>query len=79
MTFPRPLLHLAVFLPALLWMNGCTVISVVDTAVGVAATAVKVTAKVAETAVDVTAAGVKAATSSNDEPPKPPSDQPAPE
>ena len=57
---PRVLLTL--FGVALLCgVSGCAVITVVDTAVDVAATAVKVGATVVETTVDVAATGVKAA------------------
>lgn len=50
--------------------QGCSVLTVVDATVSVAATAVKAGATVAGAAIDVTAAGVRAATAP-DEPEKP--------
>jgi hypothetical protein len=49
-------------------LSACSVFTVVDTAVDVAATTVKVGATVVETTVDVAAAGVKAATQSASSP-----------
>lgn len=48
-------------------LSGCAVVSVVDAAVTVGATAVSVGATVVGTAVDVTAAGVRAATGTDDD------------
>lgn len=48
-------------------LNACSVISVADAAVTVAATTVKVGAAVVGTTVDVAAAGVKAVVGSDDE------------
>ena len=47
-------------------LSGCAVVAVADAAVTVGATAVKVGANVVGAAVDVTRAGVRAVTSSND-------------
>lgn len=52
---------------ALICLNGCAVIAVADAAVVVAATTVKVGAKVVGTTVDVASAGVKAVAGSSDE------------
>lgn len=46
----------------ILWCTGCAVVAVADAAVSVAATTVKVGAKVVGTTVDVGAAGVRAVT-----------------
>ncbi|MBC3936531.1 hypothetical protein H8K47_14265 [Undibacterium sp. CY7W] len=51
----------------LIALNGCTVIAIADAAVS---TTVKVGSAVVGTAVDVTAAGVKAVTNSNEKPAK---------
>ncbi len=47
--------------------SGCAVVAVADAAITVVATTVKVGAAVVETTVDVAAAGVKAATGSDEE------------
>lgn len=52
-------------LPAFL-LSGCSAIAVADAAVTVAAGAVKVGVTVVETAVDVTAAGVRAVTETDE-------------
>ena len=55
-------------LPAMgLTLSGCTVFNVAGAAVSVASTAVSVTAKTVGVAVDVTAAGVRAVTSNDDD------------
>lgn len=68
-TLARRGLHATAILIAAHSLGGCAVVTVASTAVSVAATAVEVTATVVETTVDVTAAGVKAATGSNDQAP----------
>lgn len=61
----RPYLLPSLF--ALIGLNGCAVIAVADAAVVVAATTVKVGARVVGTTVDVASAGVKAVAGSSDE------------
>lgn len=61
----RPYLLPSLF--ALTGLNGCAVIAVADAAVVVAATTVKVGARVVGTTVDVASAGVKAVAGSSDE------------
>jgi hypothetical protein len=51
-----------------LTLPGCTVLNVAGAAVSVASTAVSVTAKTVGVAADVTAAGVRAVTSDDDDP-----------
>lgn len=60
----RPLI-LSIMLSAL--CSGCAVVAVADAAITVVATTVKIGAAVVETTVDVAAAGVKAATGSDEE------------
>lgn len=64
------LLRTSIMLSLVTCLGGCAVVTVADAAVSVAATTVKVAATVVETAVDVTAAGVRAVTKSDDEPKK---------
>ena len=59
--------RLALLACGLIMLNGCTVIAIADAAVS---TTVKVGSAVVGTAIDVTAAGVKAVTNSNDKPAK---------
>lgn len=61
----RPYLLPSLFV--LIGLNGCAVIAVADAAVVVAATTVKVGARVVGTTVDVASAGVKAVAGSSDE------------
>ena len=65
MTHHRSLKFTLVIACAPLLCSGCAVVAVADAAVTVVATTVKVGATVVETAVDVTAAGVKAVTKSD--------------
>lgn len=50
-----------------LFLSGCAVVAVADAAVTVVATTVKIGAKTVGAAVDVTAAGVRAVTSSDED------------
>ena len=65
MTHHRSLKFTLVIACAPLLCSGCAVVAVADAAVTVVATTVKIGATVVETAVDVTAAGVKAVTKSD--------------
>ena len=66
MTHQRILKFTVLIACAPLLCSGCAVVTVADAAVTVIATTVKVGATVVGTAVDVTAAGVRAVTKSDD-------------